>query len=978
MRSPVFLRNVFLLFFLFSVFHARAQEVCMKHYSVNNGLPSSECHAVMQDSKGYTWIATDAGVVKYDGYRFRSYTSNNGLPDNTVFKIHEDRFGNIWFASYSGEVSWYSHATDSIYAPPANSFLIEHAKSAPVDFCFDEHDTLWISYYRCGYVKIIPPAYNTCKVYESATACYFIREVSKGRFVYGTDLTHDARTIPLPLRITPVGSSADATVQTIFPQLSHTSLTEVRNGVQYFTNGSSVYRIRGLTAETVIPELVQTRDNINSIYLDRQNGLWVCTWDQGLLYYAASDFSRSPRRFLRGENVSAVFEDREQGVWVCTIRNGVYFIPSLKISQAGTTKTDDIYSYNNSVIYLANDYDLVQFSVGDSAPRSLNANHFWANYINGGQALLGASPSVIYDLSSKTEVPVYTRTETGEKKFLRIKQMLNADAGHFYGVDNNINALYRIDKRTGISEQLAGFLPTVYSMALYDNRIYLGTKSGLYCYTRNTLIKPDGFFAGPDAKIDAMAVWNDLLLLASKGNGVIGLRKDKQVLHLTEANGLLSNICRSIATDSDGNIWAGTNKGITCFCYTNGTYSETRSLTVNDGLSSNEVNHILVAGNLLYAATNNGINYFRRDDILKPVAPIMVNIEKTVLNNSPVYNLNGRELEHNENFLQIYFKGLIPRKEGNVTYRYRLLGFDTAWVVSQNTFVQYTALPPGDYQFMLTASSDGIFSANEPVLRFRIRAPFWQSGWFIALCSLAGIVLVMVVYRLVVAMIRRKEAAKMLVQKTIVESELKALRAQMNPHFIFNAINSIQHFVLKNESLNAHKYLVKLSKLIRAVLENSKHETVPLSRELETLGLYMELEALRASFGFDYEMHVDEALAGRTVSIPTMLLQPFVENAILHGLLALSGKRGMLRIAIREEAGTLECTIDDNGIGRAAAEEIRRKKNTGHLSMGMHVTGERIEYLNKFAAFFITTEITDKMVDGMPAGTLVTLKIKTA
>jgi streptogramin lyase len=977
MRSPVLLRILFMLFVLCSVLPARAQDVCMKHFSVNNGLPSSECHAVMQDSKGYIWIATDAGVVKYDGYRFHSYNGNNGLPDNTVFKIHEDRKGKIWFVSYSGEMSWYSHETDSIYTPTANSFLIRHAKSAPVDFCFDEHDTLWVSYYRCGYVKIIPPAYNTCKVYESATACYFIREVSKGRFVYGSDLTHDKRAKPLPLEVTPAGKSVGVNVQLLHQQLSHTALTEVRNGVQYFTNGSEVYRLRGLTAEAVVAEPEKANDNINSIYLDRQNGLWVCTWDKGLLYYSASAESLNPRCFLPGENVSAVYEDRDQGIWICTIRNGIYFIPSLKISQAGTVKTDDIYSYNSSVVYLANDYNLVQFAPGDSVPLHLNEKHYWSNYISNGLALLGASPSVIYNLRSKTEVPVYCRVENGEKKFLRIKQMLDADTGHFFGVDNYSNALYRINKRTGESVQLAGFLPTVYSMALYNDGIYLGTKSGLYCYLHNRLLKPDGFSPGSDAKIEAMTVWKDMLLLASKGNGIIGMRNDKQVLHLTEANGLLSNICRSVATDSEGNIWAGTNKGITCFCYTGGSYRETRSLTVNDGLSSNEVNHILVTGNMLYAATNNGVNYFRRDDILKPVSPIQVNIEKMVLNNSPVVNLDGRELEHNENFLQIYFRGLIPRREGNVTYRYRLLGFDTAWVVSQNTFVQYTALPPGDYQFMLTALSDGIASSGEPVIRFRIRAPFWQSGWFIALCILAGIILVLFIYRMVVAMIRRKEEAKMRVQKTIVESELKALRAQMNPHFIFNAINSIQHFVLKNESLNAHKYLVKLSKLIRAVLENSKHETVPLTRELETLELYMELEALRASFGFDYEFHVDESLAGRTVLIPTMLLQPFVENAILHGLLALSGRRGLLRVSIHEEAGTLICTIDDNGIGRAAAEEIRIKKNTGHVSMGMHVTSERIEYLNKFAAFFITAEITDKTDGGIPAGTLVTLKIKT-
>lgn len=987
MHCSSFIRTFVFMLMLLTAFAGRlaAQQVCMKHYGVNSGLPSSECHWVMQDRKGYIWIATDAGVVKYDGYRFHTYTNTNGLPDNTVFKIHEDRSGNIWFASYSGELAYYRHQTDSVYTIPGNAFLIGHAKSAPVDFCFDQHDTLWVSYYKNGYVKLVPPNYQVCQVVQSPVSCFFIKEVDEGNHIYGTDLSHEKRKGDIPVVLDIKRHSTKQNTHTIRQQLSHTALTAKRGGRMYFTNGAAVYEIRGDGMKMVIPEAPESRDNINSIYLDHHDGLWVCTWDQGLLLYentnrvAGLNENRfdAPQRFLPGQNVSCVFEDRENGIWICTVQNGLYFIPSMKIKHTGNTKADYVCRYKNSIVYIEGDFNVTQQFDNDSAGRKICPRHSWSNYVYDGIALVGGSPSMLRQLEGGAETPVYT-LENGQKNFLRIKHAKHNGGDYFWGVDNHENALYRIHQQSGEAEKMIGFLPTVYSVEMIGNTVYLGTKSGLYSYTGQALTTINAFPGNPDTKIEAMAVWNNILLLASKGNGVTGLQKGKPVLRFTETNGLLSNICKTISADADGNIWVGTNKGVTCFRNENGKYTETRSLTVNDGLSSNEVNHILVSGELVFVATGNGINRFNRHDLLHTTDTIPIIIEKTVLNNIPVADLDGRELRYDENYLQIYFKGLLPKKEGAITYRYKLAGFDTGWVVSQNTFVQYTALPPGDYEFVIAAVSDGIRSATAPVIRFHINTPFWKSGWFIMVCVAAGLLLIVLLYRVIGSFIRKKETEKNNIRKMIIESELKALRAQMNPHFIFNAINSIQNFVLKNESLNAQKYLVKLSKLIRSVLENSKHETVLLDKEVDTLLLYMELEALRASFGFDYELHVDEQLARKTIYIPTMLLQPFVENAILHGLPALTDRRGRLEVTITETDNQLVCTIDDNGIGRAAAEEIRKKKNTGYQSMGMQVTSGRIAYLNKFAAFFITAEITDKMNHGVPEGTRVVLKIKTA
>lgn len=199
-------------------------------------------------------------------------------------------------------------------------------------------------------------------------------------------------------------------------------------------------------------------------------------------------------------------------------------------------------------------------------------------------------------------------------------------------------------------------------------------------------------------------------------------------------------------------------------------------------------------------------------------------------------------------------------------------------------------------------------------------------------------------------------------QKSLME--LRALRAQMNPHFIFNAISSIQHFTLQNDSEAAQKYLSKFSKLIRGVLENSKHESIKLSEELQMLELYIELEQLRFSNKFSYAITIDKDIDANDVSIAPLVIQPFVENAIWHGLMHLQDRDGKLTISIQKQNGKLKCVIDDNGIGRKRAMEIRNAKM--HRSMGISITQERLHAGNMSVKF-----IDKQNPDGTAAGTTV-------
>jgi LytS/YehU family sensor histidine kinase len=220
---------------------------------------------------------------------------------------------------------------------------------------------------------------------------------------------------------------------------------------------------------------------------------------------------------------------------------------------------------------------------------------------------------------------------------------------------------------------------------------------------------------------------------------------------------------------------------------------------------------------------------------------------------------------------------------------------------------------------------------------------------------------------------RRKQ--KILFQRKLADFELRALRAQVNPHFIFNSMNSIQYFILKNNRENAHRYLSKFSGLIRTVLDYSQKESVPVGEEIDALRLYLDLEALRFENHFDFAIEIDPEIDRENEQIPPMLIQPYVENAIWHGLMH-KKEKGFIHIRLNKREDFYICVIEDNGIGRAKARELKDNNISG-CSHGMNMTKRRLEILNRFyRAGIPSVRITDlKDASQSPLGTKVEITI---
>lgn len=280
---------------------------------------------------------------------------------------------------------------------------------------------------------------------------------------------------------------------------------------------------------------------------------------------------------------------------------------------------------------------------------------------------------------------------------------------------------------------------------------------------------------------------------------------------------------------------------------------------------------------------------------------------------------------------------------------FKLEGFDQEWSPETNApFITYSNLPHGKFTFMVKARNvDGPWS--EPaIFSFSITPPFWLTWWFYSLCIIGFLSVVLLIYQWRISVIRRNnEREKLIYQSRLLTLEQQTLNASMNRHFIFNALNSIQYYINKQDRLSANRYLTSFAKLIRKNLDSSSSgNLVSLTEELERLELYLTLENMRFQNKFTYEIIIDEDVDTEAVKIPPMLLQPYVENSIWHGILPME-KPGHIILKIYPENNHVAIRITDNGIGIATSLKSKAKDGNDHVSRGIEITSGRLEVLKK-------------------------------
>jgi hypothetical protein len=340
-------------------------------------------------------------------------------------------------------------------------------------------------------------------------------------------------------------------------------------------------------------------------------------------------------------------------------------------------------------------------------------------------------------------------------------------------------------------------------------------------------------------------------------------------------------------------------------------------------------------------------------------------IDSLLSGNKPIH------LSYKENFFTVEFAALNFSSLRQTNYYYRLAGIDKDWVNGgTKRFANYTDLHPGEYIFEVKAEN-GNTSGEVTSFKIVIAPPFWQTWWFISASAALTALSVYWLFRRRVNTIHREAEMK----QTIAETEMMALRAQMNPHFIFNCLNAIDNLIQTNQKEKATTYLARFAKLIRSILDSSKNNVVPFQNDYESLQLYLQMEQFRCNNKFVYELKADEELLQSDYKLPPLIVQPFVENAIHHGLLNKQTGDRKLIVSAELENDAIKYTILDNGVGRARAQEIKDINKPGFQSYGISITTERVHLYNQNGKSNGIV-ITDILENGLPSGTKVEIRLK--
>ena len=546
---------------------------------------------------------------------------------------------------------------------------------------------------------------------------------------------------------------------------------------------------------------------------------------------------------------------------------------------------------------------------------------------------------------------------------------------------------------------------TIYALASDENgSVWIGTDKGLNrisIFGTKTLYPEIAKYTREEGlsnnSVRSVAIDNMGNVFVGTAGGGINILKDNNFISIDRKNGLTSNNIYTLLFDNGNNLWVGTEQGVDRITFgDNFKVTELRHFGKNEGFSGIEVYRNSCFkdkdGRLWFGTVNGATVYNPNEDVPYEIAPkthitgiklFFDNIENTKYADSvsswyPIPE--ALVLPYNQNSLTFDFVGIYQRNPEAVLYKWKLEGLNNDWspVLRQHE-VTYSNLSPGNYTFLVLSGNEYNVWNKEPArFTFTILPPIWERWWFMLLSGMLIVGLIAYFFHSRVKKIKEKnriEKEKLEMKMSIIELEQEASRLQMNPHFIFNSLNSIQGFISANDATQAKRYLTKFARLMRLILENAREKFVPLQNEIEMLDNYMDLERLCKNSKFEFSIMVHPDIDTGMTEIPPMMIQPFVENAIIHGLKNKEGQ-GKLNITFSLQDSMLICEVTDDGIGRKKAMEIKAKTNAKHKSTGILVTQKRLEQLQKIAGMYAGFEITDLYDDQKNStGTKVTISI---
>jgi ligand-binding sensor domain-containing protein len=993
----VSLRFLILFFLLveltFFMGKAGAQDLNYTHYTTESGvqLPSNEVYGILFDKNNVLWATTDRGVWRYDGYNSRQFTVTDGLKENTNFRIFTDANGNILVSSINNHL--YQISGDKITRHPfsdsINKIQIPNGFVQQINVFPDS--TLYLSFNRLGLFAFkkeepVKQVVEQRKNHNGASMAihYFQSEYFWDMITMpdtagyvDTKVVRDKDWIYLT---TSVSNYRNDFRKDLCPITENEFLFSYCNKVFHIKNGE-------LITEQSYPT------DVIDVYADKSGNFWIGLEEQGVFRYLNGSLKTKPHRYLRGESVTSIIQDHEGSYWFSTLANGIFQANTLGIGIYGNITTN-------------NKDNVITAIVSDGKDLYLGTQ---TGLLLKGQELLNQSYDFHPIKLPNQKGPINKLFLTPEKHLIVYSNILMEidTLGHPCGIKsinsyaydyirrpngewlasftNEIRAIYKNKVlRVWNKDKIQKEYPNDHAFANAVNRVramfldskgtlWIGSqKSGLFSNVGTSVYtwsKKDTLFG---KRIHDIIEAGDNIWVSIADYGLAVIRPDSSFIRITQKNDKLSSdIINVLYSENDSVVWAGTNNGLNRILLNKGSRKADKIsyYTMREGLPSNRIYDIIDHKGNIWISTTQGV--VRLDpDFMKPpgISPIL-NLGPILVNGIPKQPADSIFLRSLENDLVIPFIVANYRKPSTLRYRYQLSGIDKNFIYADNLEARYPDLSSGSYLFRVNATYNGKWDPkSERQIFFHIAKKWYETGVAWTVIALAGLALLLVIFLIILKTLKQREEEK----RQLLNAEKRSLLSQMNPHFIFNSLNSIQHFIIQNDEVQANNYLTNFSGLIRRILDNSKKNLIPLNEEISTLTLYLSMEKLRFENEFEYQIIKDKNLDFFETMIPPMLLQPFVENAIWHGLMPLKSK-GSLIVSFLAMGDYFQCRIEDNGIGREKSSLVKNKKDP-HTSLGIQNIKERIDLLNKLNKKKIILTFTDiRKPDGSTGGTCVEL-----
>jgi ligand-binding sensor domain-containing protein/two-component sensor histidine kinase len=985
------------------------------HLTQSNGLSEQTNAYFSQDSKGYIWIGSFDGLNRFDGKTIKIYRAT--LPDgsfspNITSKVYEDQKGNRWFSS-SGGLHFIAKESDSIHTVILKPQIENSSENEHVLIHIDNNSILWvvagnglhmydpnsnwdtilhpIQTYSCytltgskgnvtGLVNLLIDQGGGIELFE-----YTPSGIHKSIWLTGNDGTRIPKSLALFARVEgdsliwlptdnglvrfPVHDPRRAQIfsppglknRTGFWDVAvwdgtYLAITSSRYGIFFFDKrpGHEGFNMKPYP---VWPEKEPNPQKcIQNVFVSRDGTLWLSTWKKGVYYGNPGQhkFVRLPAvtDTSQTKSVASVVRDPSGDIWFALHAGG---INKTDLNGLVTPYLSTFKKALPSKFFLDQQGNLWAFNASTVYLKKRNATRFLevAHHLNRLYNMLQLSENDFLFICPGGLYP-YQKGST-QHDFAAVRPII---------IHNNIfDAFQDSQGRIFISDEVDGI--SIYN---YSNK----------SMTLQKELTGVGYSNG-------MVEQNNIRWFATN-KGLLRLDiNDFSIKFVKGPRRILECAFNAVLPDDAGNLWLSSNNGLYKYTPSSGAV---KHYTESDGLQGMQFMPGSACrfsdGRLAFGGVN-GLNVLYPDHVRDNPNPPIIHFTDWIVNDTGSVDANPEYLvrqsfSYENRTLSFRFTGIDYSAPDEVLYRYRLAGFEKDTVEGgANGFARYAQLPAGDYSFQVwAANSDGVWTEQPHELRFTIQPPWYATWWARSLQILFATGLLYTLYRNRIARVKREEAERRkeaeFRQKEAESKQLSAelqnavLRLQMNPHFIFNSMNSISSYILQKDIDTANDYLGRFARLMRSILNLASQPLIPIADEIDLLEQYLSAESMRLEQKFTWQFNVENALDIDEIMLPTMILQPFVENAIWHGL---SPKKteGHIRVGFQKHEQTLICTVEDNGVGRNAENIIRPES---HPSKAIEITEQRLRMIDGQTSLQLI-DLHDAM--GAACGTRVEIKL---